>query len=97
MADDLLFDYMFLENQDKEDRIKELEEENDFLNNQLDHKDNKTSDSENYFDEIRFFAEDVQSIAADCWVLMEISYEEAENAMKQWYTPEEYYEFKMGF
>jgi hypothetical protein len=27
---------------------------------------------------------------------MEISYEEAENAINQWYTPEEYYEYKMG-
>jgi hypothetical protein len=26
---------------------------------------------------------------------MEISYEEAKIAIKQWYTPEEYYEYKM--
>jgi hypothetical protein len=27
---------------------------------------------------------------------MEISYEEAERAIKQWYTPEEYYEYKIN-
>jgi hypothetical protein len=26
---------------------------------------------------------------------MNISYEEAERAIKQWYTPEDYYEYKM--
>lgn len=42
-----------------------------------------------------FFAEDVQSIAADCGVDMEISFDEAERAINQWYTPEDYYEYKM--
>jgi hypothetical protein len=27
---------------------------------------------------------------------MEISYEEADRALKQWYTPEDYYEYKMS-
>lgn len=96
MTDDLLFDYMFLENEDKEDQIEELKEENNFLKEQLDKKNNKISDNEDTFDKIRFFAEDVQSIASDCWIDMEISYEEAENAIRGWYTPEEYYEYKMG-
>lgn len=96
MVDDLLFDYMFLENEDKKDEIEELKEENEFLKEQLDKKNNKISDNEDTFDKIRFFAEDVQSIASDCWVFMEISYKEAENAINQWYTPEEYYEYKMG-
>jgi hypothetical protein len=26
---------------------------------------------------------------------MEISYDEAEKAIKKWYTPEDYYEYKM--
>ena len=56
----------------------------------------KTSvvDSEEDYDKAKFFAEDSQSIAGDCWVDMEISYEE-EMAIKQWYIPEEYYEYKM--
>lgn len=66
MTDDLLFDYMFLENENKEDEIEELKEENDFLKDQLDKKNNKISDDEDTFDKIRFFAEDVQSIASDC-------------------------------
>jgi predicted nuclease with TOPRIM domain len=66
MADDLLFDYMFLKNEDKKDQIEELKEENNFLKEQLDKKNNKISDNEDTFDKIRFFAEDVQSIASDC-------------------------------
>jgi hypothetical protein len=27
---------------------------------------------------------------------MEISYDEADSALKQWYTPEDYYEYKMS-
>jgi hypothetical protein len=27
---------------------------------------------------------------------MEISYDEAEMAIEQWYTPEDYYEYKMN-
>lgn len=95
MDDDLLFDYMFLENQDKEEENQRLKEENDDLKEQLNNRKTSVADDEDY-DKPRFFAEDVQSIAADCWVKMEISYEEAEKAIKQWYTPEEYYEYKIG-
>ena len=87
MADDL-FDYMFVEAQDKE-------EENEDLKEQLHNRKTSVAESEEEYDKARFFAEDVQSIAADCGVDMEISYEEAEQAIKQWYTPEEYYEYKM--
>lgn len=93
--DDLLFDYMFLENQDKEEENEKLREENEDLRNQLNERKTSVSDNEEDYDKVRFFAEDVQSIAMDCWVEMEISYEEAENAIAQWYTPEDYYEFKM--
>ncbi len=92
--DDLLFDYMFLEAQDKEEENERLREENEDLKEQLNRK-TSVVDSEEEYDKARFFSEDVQSIAADCGVDMEISYEEAEQAIKQGYTPEEYYEYKM--
>ena len=93
--DDLLFDYMFLENQDKEEENGRLREENEDLKNQLNKRKTSIVDNEEDYDKARFFAEDIQSVAADCGVDMEISYEEAERAIKQWYTPEEYYEYKM--
>lgn len=93
--DDLLFDYMFLENQDKEEENEKLREKNEDLRNQLNERKTSLSDNEEDYDKVRLFAEDVQSIAANCGVDMEISYEEAERAIKQWYTPEDYYEFKV--
>lgn len=93
--DDLLFDYMFLEAQDKEEENEKLREENEDLKEQLNKRKTSVADSEEDYDKVRFFAEDVQSIAADCGVEMEISYEEAEWAIREWYTPEDYYEYKM--
>ena len=81
--DDLLFDYIFLENEDKEDENEKLREENEDLRNQLNNRKTNISESGENYDKARFFAEDVQSIAADCGVDMEISYEEAERAIKQ--------------
>ena len=97
MSDDsLLFDYMFLNAQEKEADNERLKVENEELVERLNDRKTVISDKEDDIDEARFFAEDVQSIAADCWVDMEISYDEAERAIKQWYTPEDYYEYKMG-
>ncbi len=93
--DDLLFDYMFLEDEDKEEENRKLREENEDLKNQLNKRKTSVIDNEEDYDKARFFAEDVQSIAADCGVDMEISYDEAESAIKQWYTPEDYYEYKI--
>ena len=81
--DDLLFDYMFLENEDKEEENRKLREENEDLKNQLNKRKTSVIDNEEDYDKARFFAEDVQSIAADCGVDMEISYDEAEKAIKQ--------------
>ena len=81
--DDLLFDYMFLEAQDKEKENRELREKNEDLSDELNGRKTNISDNEEDYDKTRFFAEDVQSIAADCGVDMEISYEEAERAIKQ--------------
>ena len=94
MADDL-FDYMFVEAQDKEEENERLREENDDLKEQLHNRKTSVAEDEEEYDKARFFAEDVQSIARDCWVDMEITYEEAEQAIRQWYTPEDYYEYKM--
>ena len=94
MADDL-FDYMFVEAQDKEEENERLREENEDLRQQLNNRKTNIADSEEEYDKARFFAEDVQSIARDCWVDMEITYEEAEEAIRKWYTPEDYYEYKM--
>ncbi len=81
--DDLMFDYMFLEHEDKEEENEKLREENEDLKEQLYKRKTSVADNETDYDEARFFAEDVQSIAADCGVDMEISYEEAEQAVKQ--------------
>ncbi len=42
-------------------------------------------EKEEDYDKARFFAEDVQSILADCGVDMEISYEKAGETIRQWY------------
>ena len=81
--DDLLFDYMFLDNQDKEEENRKLREENEDLRGELSKRKFPIADNEEDYDKARFFAEDVQSIAADCGVDMEISYDEAERAIKQ--------------
>ena len=81
--DDLLFDYMFLENQDKDEENEKLREENEDLKNQLNKRKTSVVDNEEDYDRTRFFAEDVQSIAANCGVDMEISYDEAERTIKQ--------------
>ena len=98
MADDDLFDYMYFKRQDLEDENEELKSENDYLRGELEDNDNRrtiiSSSKVDDYDRARFFAEDVQSIAADCWLDMEISYEEADRAIKAWYTPEDYYEYK---
>ncbi len=93
--DDLLFDYMLLDAQEKEEENRKLKEENEDLRNELNSRKTCFSDNEETYDKARFFAEDFQSIAASCGINMEISYDEAEKAIKKWYTPEDYYEYKM--
>ena len=83
LDDDLLFDYMFLEHEVKEEENRNLREENEDLKNELNKRKTTLSESEEDYDKIRFFAEDVESIASDCGVDMNISYEEAERAIKQ--------------
>lgn len=95
MDDDLLFDYMFLEAHDKEEENRKLREENEDLIDELKCRRTTVWNIDEDYDKLRFFAEDVQSIAASCWIDMKISYDEAERAIKQWYNPEDYYEYKM--
>lgn len=83
MDDDLLFDYMFLEAQDKEEENRKLREENEDLSDELNYRKTNVSNISEDYDKPRFFAEDVQSIAASCGIDMEISYNEAERAIKQ--------------
>ena len=67
MSDDsLLFDYMFLNAQEKEADNERLKVENEELVERLNDRKTVISDKEDDIDEARFFAEDVQSIAADC-------------------------------
>lgn len=81
--DDLLFDYMFLENQDREEENERLKEENEDMRDELNTRKTNISNNEDDYDKARFFAEDLQSIAASCGIDMEISYEEAKRAIKQ--------------
>jgi hypothetical protein len=64
--DDLLFDYMFLEHEDKEEENERLREENEDLRGELIKRKTSIGNNEEDYDKARFFAEDVQSIAADC-------------------------------
>ena len=61
--DDLLFDYMFLEHENKEEENGKLREENEDLIDQINNRKTSITDSEEYYDKVRFFAEDFQSIA----------------------------------
>ena len=47
-------------------------------------------------DEATYFAEDFQTIAAENWKQMEIGVNEARRAINLWFSPEEYYEYKIN-
>jgi regulator of replication initiation timing len=67
MADDDLFDYMFLDAQEKEEENELLREENEHLKEQLRNKENHPPREERIsFNDVKEFQENVQSIAADC-------------------------------
>ncbi len=53
--DDLLFDYMFLGAQDKEEENRELREKNEDLSDELNGRKTNISDNEEDYDKTRFF------------------------------------------
>ena len=103
-SEDLLFDMWFLEAEENEklkDDIEDLEDENEELKEELAKRKASTTTEEDFnndidLDEATYFAEDFQTIAAENWKEMEINVDEARRAINLWFSPEEYYEYKIN-
>ena len=103
-SNDLLFDMWFLEAEENEklkDDIEDLEDENEELKEELAKRKASTTTEEDLnndidLDEATYFVEDFQTIAAENWKQMEIGINEARRAINLWFSPEEYYEYKIN-
>ncbi len=104
MYNDFLFDLWFLEAEENEklkDEIEDLEDENEELREELKKrkltKKSEESDTEEIdLDEVTYFIEDIQNIALEHWKDIAITNEEARRAINLWFSPEEYYEYKIN-
>ena len=101
MYKDFLFDLWFLEAEENEklkDEIEDLEDENEKLREELKkRKLSEESDIEEIdLDEVTYFIEDIQNIALEHWKDIAITNEEARRAINLWFSPEEYYEYRLN-
>ncbi len=106
MYNDFLFDLWFLEAEENEklkDEIEDLEDKNEELKEELEKRKAQDSNKEVEdlneeidIDEATYFVEDFQNIAAENWKEMEISIKEARRAINLWFSPEEYFEYKIN-
>ena len=104
MYKDFLFDLWFLEAEENEklkDEIEDLEDENEELREELKkRKPSKKSEESDIdeidLDEVTYFIEDIQNIALEHWKDIAITNEEARRAINLWFSPEEYYEYRLN-
>ena len=104
MYKDFLFDLWFLEAEENEklkDEIEDLEDENEELREELKKRklseESEESDIEEIdLDEVTYFIEDIQNIALENWKDIVITNEEARRAINLWFSPEEYYEYRLN-
>ena len=110
MYKDFLFDLWFLEAEENEklkDEIEDLEDENEELREELkkrklskkseESEESEESDIEEIdLDEVTYFIEDIQNIALENWKDIVITNEEARRAINLWFSPEEYYEYRLN-
>ncbi len=104
MYKDFLLDLWFLEAEENEklkDEIEDLEDENEELREELKKrklsKKSEESDIEEIdLDEVTYFIEDIQNIALEHWKNIAITNEEARRAINLWFSPEEYYEYRLN-
>ena len=107
MYKDFLFDLWFLEAEENEklkDEIEDLEDENEELREELKKRklskkpeESEGSDTEEIdLDEVTYFIEDIQNIALENWKDIVITNEEARRAINLWFSPEEYYEYRLN-
>ena len=104
MYKDFLFDLWFLEAEENEklkDEIEDLEDENEELREEIKKrklsKESEESDIEEIdLDEVTYFIEDIQNIALEHWKDITITNEEARRAINLWFSPEEYYEYRLN-
>ena len=107
MYKDFLFDLWFLEAEENEklkDKIEDLEDENEELREELKKRklskkseESEESDIEEIdLDEVTYFIEDIQNIALENWKDIVITNEEARRAINLWFSPEEYYEYRLN-
>ena len=107
MYKDFLFDLWFLEAEENEklkDEIEDLEDENEELREELKKRklskkseESEESDTEEIdLDEVTYFIEDIQNIALEHWKDITITNKEARRAINLWFSPEEYYEYRLN-
>ncbi len=107
MYKDFLFDLWFLEAEENEklkDEIEDLEDENEELREELKKRklskkseESEESDIEEIdLDEVTYFIEDIQNIALEHWKDISITNKEARRAINLWFSPEEYYEYRLN-
>lgn len=105
MYKDFLFDLWFLEAEENEklkDEIEDLEDENEELKEELKkkkllkEKEETETEDEIDIDEVTYFIEDIQNIALEHWKDIAITNEEARRAINLWFSPEEYYEYRLN-
>ena len=107
MYKDFLFDLWFLEAEENEklkDEIEDLEDENEELREELkkrklseESEESEESDTEEIdLDEVTYFIEDIQNIALEHWKDITITNKEARRAINLWFSPEEYYEYRLN-
>ena len=104
MYKDFLFDLWFLEAEENEklkDEIEDLEDENEELREELKKRKLSEESEESYIeeidlDEVTYFIEDIQNIALENWKDIVITNEEARRAINLWFSPEEYYEYRLN-
>ena len=84
------------------DEIEDLEDENEELKEELAKRKATIINNEEDLnddidlDEVTYFIEDVQNIAINNWKEIEITIKEARRAINLWFSPEEYYEYKIS-
>lgn len=105
MYKDFLFDLWFLEAEENEklkDEIEDLEDENEELREKLKkkkllrEKEESETEDEIDLDEVTYFIEDIQNIALEHWKDIIINNKEARRAINLWFSPEEYYEYRLN-
>ena len=87
------------ENEELREELKKrkLSEESEESEEWEESEESEESDIEEIdLDEVTYFIEDIQNIALENWKDIVITNEEARRAINLWFSPEEYYEYRLN-